>query len=229
MIISPKTIYQKGSATIGIIIGVSVLITVGLMFYTWKQLLPNLISAHQSKNQLKSEVSDLKAKLDEIKQAQSVVNHIKPSLSSLELALPNNDQFPEMLVMMDAMAQDSGLTDVSTLNLGTTDASTTNTDSYKPATFSITASGFYENAIVFLDNLYNNIRTVEINTITLSTAGESEGGAEGATLVPGQLTFTFSGFTYSRPDAAISVEPPATKQTSSTNANTSSNTGSSKP
>lgn len=211
MIISPKTIYQKGSATIGIIIGVSMLITVGLMFYTWKQLLPNLISAHQSKNQLKSEISKLKTKLDEIKQAQSVVNHIKPSLSSLELALPNNDQFPEMLVMINAMAQDSGLTDVSTLNFGTTDAAATNTDSYKPATFTITASGFYENAIVFLDNLYNNIRTVEINTIALSSKGESGSSEEGTTLVPGQLTFTFSGFTYSRPDTTKTVAPAATK------------------
>lgn len=218
---SSKTIYQKGSATIGIIIGVSAVITIGLMLYTWKLLLPSLISAHQSKNQLKSEVSELKTKLDEIKQAQSVVNHIKPSLSSLELALPNNDQFPEMLVMMNAMAQDSGLTDVSALNLGTADASTTNTDSYKPATFSITASGFYENAVVFLDNLYNNIRTVEINTIVLSTKGESGNSDEGTTLVPGQLTFTFSGFTYSRPDT--------TNQTSSTNGNTPSNADSSKP
>ena len=229
MIINSKTIHQKGSATIGIIIGTSIVIILGIMFYTWKQLLPALSSAYQTKNQLTSEVAELKNKLNEIKQAQSVVNHIKPSLSSLELALPNNDQFPELLVMMDAMAQDSGLTDVSALNLGATDTSTTNTDSYKPATFSITASGFYENAIVFLDNLYNNIRTVEINTIALSSKGESSSGTEGTTLVPGQLTFTFSGFTYSRPDATISAAPAAANPAASTNGSASGNASTSTP
>lgn len=218
--------YRKGSAAIGVIIGVSIVMTAGLLFYCWKQLVPALNSAYQSKLQLKSEVAELEIKIDELQKAQSIVNRIKPSLSSLELALPNNSQFPEILVSISVMAQGSGLTKVSTLDIGTNDTAANNTDSYKPSTFSITASGLYENAIVFLDNLYNNIRTVEIDSISFTTEAESGNNDEGSTAVPGQLNFTFSGFTYSRPDTVGAATPDSTNSASTTNSpnNNSSNT-----
>lgn len=222
--------YQKGSVVIGVLISLSVVICGGLLSYTWKQLLPAINAANQSKIQLKSDISELKTKISELGQTQTVVNRIKPSLSSLELALPNNDQFPEMLVMIEAMAKSSGLSEVSALEIGTSDTAATNTNNYKPATFSITGLGFYENAIVFLDNLYNNIRTVEINSVALTTKETSSSESGGTTTVPGQLNFTFSGYTYSRPDKKSgSVNSSSTSSTSSTSnsSNNSSNTTSS--
>lgn len=197
---------NKGSANLKLTIAISVLITGGLLFYSWSQLLPTIVSSSQSTARLKVENKELGTKVKEIKEAQVIVNRIMPSMSSLELALPETSQYPELLIMIGAMARDSGLTKVSALNVGTgnsnenagkTDTTDKTTESFKPATFSITADGSYENANIFLDNLYNNIRTIDIDKISLKLVEQSD---ENSQITPGQISFTFSGFTYSRPD-----------------------------
>lgn len=198
-------INNKGSANLKLIIAISVLITGGLLFYSWNQLLPTIVTSSQSAAKLEVENKELGAKVKEIKEAQVIVNRITPSMSSLDLALPETSQYPELLVMIGAMARDSGLTKISALDIGTeknsenvdaTETTDKTTESFKPATFSISALGFYENANIFLDNLYSNIRTVYIDKISLKMEERSD---ENSQIAPGQINFTFSGFTYSRP------------------------------
>lgn len=199
-------INNKGSANLKLIIAISVLITGGLLFYSWNQLLPTIVTLSQSAAKLEVENKELGVKVKEIKEAQAIVNRITPSMSSLELALSETSQYPELLVMIGAMARDSGLTKVFALDIGieknnenvdATETTDKTTGNFKPVTFSITADGSYENANIFLDNLYNNIRTVYIDKISLKMEGRSD---ENSQIAPGQINFTFSGFTYFRPD-----------------------------
>jgi len=186
---------QPGFGTTAAIGVISVIITLGLLALSWYMILPDIETNAQQATTLENEVKDLQDKLSEIDEAENLIAQISSSVDKVEMSLPENEKVPELLVSVSSMAWAAGITELSDISLGSNvESEETN---YYAAGFTLSGKALYADLITLLNNLFNNVRTININSINITPA-ETE--TEGEVVEPGLITFTIIGSTYSQPE-----------------------------
>lgn len=205
----------KGSVAVGVIGALCAIISAGLLTILWYKIVPDIKQNTSTLTVVKADVKSLQDKLDELKATEKVTDRMAPSVGIIDMAFPENEQIPELLVSTSAMGLASGLQELSDLNLGTsTDAATSG---YATSTVSLTGTAEYQPILNFLDSLYSNIRTMDIRSVTLSPK-ESSDDTENSQPT-GALSFTLDGNVYSQappkalPASNASTAPTTTQTT----------------
>lgn len=182
----------NASATIGAISAISVILAAGIFALVWYKLLPPIKENNQKIANTKADIENLEIKLEEIKNTRDILVRLEPTLHKLEMALPDSIQLPELLVTIQAIALDSGISELQTFEVQEAE---TEEESNNPVKHSLTISGLgaFENIVNLIRDLYNNIRT--FNIISISLSPDTTEGAQAGT-----ITFSFNGYVYSEAD-----------------------------
>ena len=111
---------------------------------------------------LNEEVTSYTQRLKDINEIKSRGETIIESLKSMYLALPKSSQIPETLVMIESIANSSGVI---------LSSSTVGTPSDSEVPVSLSFGGNIVTVSKFLDALYSNVRTSSIKTQSITTDG----------------------------------------------------------
>lgn len=178
-----KPIKKTGAASLVLLSIISVLIIAGLVFFDWYNFIPNLKLKKEKVRQTQAEIDDVLAKLKKIDKTREISFKINSDINDLELSVPDNEQIPEIVVMFNSLATDSGLSGISQLTVGQVAETAYG---YKSLDLDLTIEGSYESVVTFFQNLFTNLRPLKITSIDIAPDEEAE--EENTGIISAQVT-----------------------------------------
>lgn len=149
------------------IVLVSVIIIGAVAYFLINPAISQIRSLNIKLSARGEEISQMEAKLATLNSLETQFNQVQDQVKKLGLAAPSNDQIAEILVQLETIASDSGLTLASVQPIKESNQ----------AAVSVNANlqGNYSGLIDFIKASEKNIRPINIKSINLASATEGEG------------------------------------------------------
>jgi Tfp pilus assembly protein PilO len=151
---------------------VPVLALVVIIVVGYFLIAPSISALSDTENKIATSEANIKQyqnRIDTLTSLQTQVNQNADILKKISLAYPSNDQMPEILVQIENMARTSNL------GVNTIQPTKSSTDLIVPINLSI--QGDYIGFKAFLTKMENNIRTMNIKSINLSSSVKKDEGS----------------------------------------------------
>lgn len=188
-----EVISNKTALLIFVLIVLTLLLAI---FLAWPKV-KDLKQINTQVGALQGEKTALDSKIKALEEAQSQIAAAKPSIDTLNIAVPNNPAMPEILVSLESIVGRTGLV----LNQ-LSPASTGEGVSSGEAKVTISVSGSYPNVIRLLETFEKNIRPIKVNSLALTSSGET-----GDTAATFELSLLFV-----PPQATTSTQPAGSEE-----------------
>lgn len=143
---------------------------------------PKINDLRQFNNKIQAkekEISASQARITDLKAMQDKFRENPDDLQLLDLVIPKDEQFPELIRQLSAMAANSGMV-LKSINPD-------NRSGSEETIVAVTLSGDYLGLINFANNVEKNNRLVSLKSFALASSGEDNGSFE-ATLRLGFFT-----------------------------------------
>lgn len=163
---SSERLFIRGSiGSTGVGIGLLLIIIAALVF-DWYSVLPTVKSQQLEKSNLKKEVADIQQKQSDLAGIKTAIANLEPDLERLNLTMPTKEDRPEMIVAINTIAADAGLTGEPLIEFNNqeTDSAT----GAKKVAVTIDVNGFYDNLNQFLEKIQKNIRPIVITSVAFT-------------------------------------------------------------
>lgn len=194
---------KKGSATIGILSGVCILIAIGLLFIIWYMILPKIQEKEQKVAIENANIKELNTSIKEVSKAKIVISRIEPSIARFDLAMPETAQYPELINSLVSVSDSSELLSDLTILINNAQDSGFG---YDLIGINITGESFYPNFTNLLNNLFNNLRILDVKSITITPSSSEDAPA-------GAISFNFNGSTFAKNNVAKKADQSTTTST----------------
>jgi len=172
----PKPKFSRGTEKAIGSLGLAILIAIGGFYFGAKPLAEKIKLKNFDIAVKEEEYNLKKQKVDNLKEFSSILSSQKAKIDTISQALPSEEDIPEILTSINAMAASSGLRLVSfTPAAGqgeTTAATNTKGGSLSILPISLTLSGTWGQVDSFLKNVESNIRPIQLKSISLG-AGQA--------------------------------------------------------
>lgn len=160
----------------------AVLIVGGLFYYTWKFIIPTYSQNRAESVALDTSIADANKKLESLKKAQTTLTQLGDIPEKLSVSVPEDKDMPNLITELEAVAAKHGMILPSiAVSEGTASAQSTGTESAssssKSVTISIASPGSFENISAFITDLENDIRFMNIKSVSISTTMDSSGAS----------------------------------------------------
>ncbi len=113
----------------------------------------------------KNGVKELEAKKDKLRSFKAKLTGREEEIEALKLAMPASQQIPEVLVMMESIANNVGL-QVSGVNIQPS-------ESGGEVGVTLSAEGTYDNLFKFTQVLEGNLRPISIKSMSIGASGNN--------------------------------------------------------
>lgn len=117
------------------------------------------IKAYQEQSELAS------AKIDKLNELKPKLTEYKTTIDDLKMAMPAAQQIPEVLVMVEAIAKNTGL-NISGFDIQPSSGGT-------EVGVNMSATGTYANLAGFTSKLESNVRPIRIKTMSISSSASN--------------------------------------------------------
>ncbi len=133
---------------------------------------PQLSTYSDETLQVKTKAAELDSYNQRISDLQTIQNagsSVQNVLKEMYLAMPKTSQIPEVLVMIESVASNSGVV-LNGINVGSTaSSSSTTAGAVSQVPVSVSFSGNLTSVVNFLNAINNNIRTATVNSQTMTS------------------------------------------------------------
>jgi len=186
------------------LIGLLMIVIVILLYLCYQVLSPKILELRSQESALKTEVSSAQIKFDSLVVAKKQLSQLDDMVNKINLAIPKNRDYPSIILSINAIGSRNG---VVIANI-TPENSYGYNDQYQidsstqEITFSVSASGTFQQLKAFTSDLGSNLRLMNIRSVTLSSS------LEGSTISSTEniIQAVFDLIAYSRSDNVTNTE-----------------------
>ena len=190
-----------------ILIAISVIlflaVILGTIFYWWPKL-QEYINTKETIKIKDAEITEKEEYFSNLRTIDSKLNDYSDELGKIDSALPLDPSMPELFNFMKGVSSENGLI-LEELSLGQ-GADSITVSGVQEIPFSVSVAGSYSAFKNLLTAVFQNIRMVDVGTISFSTPTEEE-GIEGTALPGDVFSFEASLLTYSYSEAVVVAKP----------------------
>lgn len=131
-----------------------------------KPLIVSIRKVNAQVSAFSERADSLSTNIAKLKEIQPSLVQYSTTIDDLRMAMPAAQQIPEVLVMVEAIAKNTGL------NISGFDIQPSSGKSGEVGV-NMSASGSYDNLAGFTTKLENNVRPIKINSISVTSAGNA--------------------------------------------------------
>lgn len=139
------------------------LAVIGMIFFITWPLYQRITNVQASISSAMGQIEVTQNLLTVLDQLEKQFGALQSDVQKVEVAIPKEEQLPELLVMMPLLVAQNGLK-LTSIDFG----SPAQESSYRTVTISIVASGSYLNMQAFLRAIEQNLRIIDIVTLGVS-------------------------------------------------------------
>jgi Tfp pilus assembly protein PilO len=143
-------------------VGIMVIALLGLLVV--KPLVLDLKVTNAKIYAFKNQTEETNRKIDALRQLEPQLNAAKEQINALKIAMPAAQQIPEVLVMMEAIAKEVGM-QISGIEVQPSGGN-------DEVGVSLSAKGNYTSLAKFCETLEQNVRPIQIRTLSLGSGSE---------------------------------------------------------
>lgn len=144
----------------------AILIGLALIYFGFRPILSDYRENRLSLETRKMEIVALEARKAELETLQTKFSKSASALNRLAVALPDDEQYPELLTQISALSAASGTTLSSIQPSRGTSAS-------EEVITTLSLKGSYPSLITFFENLEHNLRPIQVKSLNITRGDES--------------------------------------------------------
>lgn len=156
---------------------IAVILTIIVFLISWKIILPSYSNNKAEAEKLSAEVSDAKNEIASIEEAKSSLSSISDTINELLIAVPSDNDEPNLISEIEAMATKNSLA-VPSIDIAPA-ISTTEGEGAETVTagnllnVSFSVSGSFENISAFTDTIEKSIKFMRIKALSMTSPEEN--------------------------------------------------------
>ncbi len=159
---------------------IAVIFTIIIVLVAWKLIIPSYVSNSAKLKSLDSEISAAQTKLDSLDTARSDMSSLQKAYDSISVAVPNNNDEPNLITELEAIALSNGIV-LPTISISASDAAgsgatadsavvdtVSGTTTAVSISISISVNGTYDQLTAFIAALEKSVKFMNIKSMNFA-------------------------------------------------------------